>query len=105
MLYDDGRVALDDAGVTIRHYYLWGAKRVRYSQITSVEERPLTPVRGRWRIWGSGDLRHWYNRDRTRPTKAVAFDLHLGGWAIPVITPDEPDAVRGILASHVDAAR
>jgi hypothetical protein len=99
--YDDGRVALDERGVTLRGYYPWGAKHVRYERIRHVTERPLSLTRGRWRLWGSGDLRHWYNRDATRPAKRVAFDLTVGHWFVPVVTPDDPDAVRALLAEHV----
>ena len=52
--YDDGGIRCDDQGLTIRRYYLWGAKRIRYSSIRGVETLPLTgPSRvRRWRIWG-----------------------------------------------------
>jgi hypothetical protein len=98
--YDDGRVACDDEGLTLRWYYLWGAKRIPYGAITSVRRVPLRPWGGRWRIWGSGDLHHWYNLDRTRPNKRVALELHTGARSVPVITPDDPDAVERILAQH-----
>ena len=101
MLYDDGRIACDGNGITIRWYYLWGAKRIPYRAIRSVTERPLTRVRGRWRIWGSGDLVHWYNLDPGRTNKDVALVLDVGGRVRPTITPDEPERVRRILAEHV----
>ena len=47
MLYDDGRIACDDAALVIRRYYPWGTKRLPYSSIRSVERRPLRPIRGR----------------------------------------------------------
>lgn len=101
MLYDDGRIACDDAGITIRWYYLWGAKRIPYGAIRSVTERPLTRVRGQWRIWGSGDLVHWYNLDAGRPGKQVALELDVGRRVKPTITPDEPETVRRILDEHI----
>jgi hypothetical protein len=100
VLYDDGRIACDDAGITIRWYYLWGAKRIPYDTIRSVTERPLTGVRGRWRIWGSGDLVHWYNFDPRRPDKQLALELDVGRRVKPTITPDEPETVRRILDEH-----
>jgi hypothetical protein len=100
-LYDDGRIACDDLAVTIRWYYPWGPKKIPYGKIRSVERRPLTKVRGKWRIWGSGDFVHWYNLDPTRPNKETAFEIDTGGRFRPTITPDDPDAVERILADHV----
>lgn len=34
MLYDDGRIACDDASLVIRWYYPWGAKTIPYSWIS-----------------------------------------------------------------------
>src|SRR5262245_33740331 len=86
MLYDDGRVACDETRLILRWYYLWGSKRIPYWAIQSVTRRPLTDVRGRWRIWGSFDLRHYYNLDRSRPKKSVALEIHTHGHIIPTIT-------------------
>jgi hypothetical protein len=101
MLYDDGGVACDDDGLIIRHYYLWGSKRIPYASMRSVKKRPLTVMRGKWRIWGSGDLVHWFNLDRQRPRKDVALEIDAGGRVRPTITPDDPDAVDRILSEHV----
>ena len=100
MLYDDGRISCDDDAVTIRWYYLWGAKRIPYRAIRAVEERTLSPARGRWRIWGSGDLVHWYNLDPGRTGKDVALVLDVGGRVKPTITPNDPATVRRILDDH-----
>jgi hypothetical protein len=59
VLNDDGRIACDDEGITIRWYYLWGAKRIPSRAIRSAKTLPLKPIRGKWRVWGSGDLVHW----------------------------------------------
>jgi hypothetical protein len=100
VLYDDGRIACDDTGVIIGWYYPWGRKKISYSAIRSVNRRPLRRVRGRWRLWGSGDLVHWYNLDGNRPDKTAELELDLGGRIRPVITPDDPDAVAAIIAEH-----
>ena len=95
--YDDGRIACDDDGLTIRWYYPWGAKKVPYGRIRSATPFELSPVRGQWRIWGSGDFAHWYNLDPARPRKARGIELDLGGRMRPRITPDDVDAVQRIL--------
>jgi len=101
MLYDDGRVACDDADLIVRRYYPWGSKTIPYGSIQSVRSRPLRPVRGRWRLWGSGDTKHWWNLDLGRPHKDVALEIDLGRRIIPTITPDDPGAVEGILNDHL----
>jgi hypothetical protein len=101
MLYDDGRIACDDQGLIIRWYYPWGAKKLRYPSIRSVEKRSLRPVRGRWRLWGSGDFVHWYNLDLGRREKNVALELHTDGRIVPTITPDDPNAVERIVKERL----
>ena len=101
--YEDGGILCDDQGLTIRRYYLWGAKRIPYTSIRGVEELPLTgasKVR-RWRIWGSGDFVHWWNLDPHRPGKDLALVIDDGHHVRPTITPDDPDAVERILAGHI----
>jgi hypothetical protein len=99
--YDDGLIACTDEGVVIRRYdLLLRPKRVRYEQIRSAEEFPLGGVRGKWRIWGSGDFRHWFNFDRHRPEKKIGIALDLGARTQPVITPDEPEQVVAALREH-----
>jgi hypothetical protein len=101
VLYDDGRIACDETALTVRWYYPWGARKIPYASIRTVEKRPLRPVRGRWRLWGSGDFRHWYNLDFGRTKKEVALELHTGGRIVPTITPDDPDAVERILSERL----
>jgi hypothetical protein len=101
MLYDDGLIACDDDALVIRRYYPWGDKRVPYRVIESLTRRTLSPLRGQWRIWGSGDFVHWYNLDHKRPQKSVSLELNLGGRVRPTITPDDPDAVERILTEHL----
>jgi hypothetical protein len=102
--YDDGRIRLDDDGLTIRWYYLWGKKCIPYSAIRSIQMRSLTTWRGKWRIWGSGDFIHWFNLDSTRPGKETAIEIHRAGRVIPMITPDDADAVARILSERLQAA-
>jgi hypothetical protein len=101
MSYDDGRVALTDDALVIRAYYFpFGAKHIRYADISRVRRRPLTLL-NQYRIWGSTDLRHWYNLDPRRPGKRTELVIELSGKStVPVITPDQPDEVAYELATH-----
>jgi hypothetical protein len=100
--YEDGEIVCDDQGLTIRHYYPWGAKRIGYASIRNVERLSLTGANTirRWRIWGSGDFVHWWNFDPHRPKKESALVIDTGGRVYPTITPDDPDAVERILAER-----
>lgn len=100
--YEDSRIRCDEQDLTIRLYYPWGSKRIRYSSIRGVERLPLTGANKvrKWRIWGSGDFIHWWNLDVRRPQKDVALVLDVGHTVRPTITPDDPDAVERILAEH-----
>lgn len=100
-LYDDGRIACDGEGLTIRWYYPWGSKRIPYRRVRAVTVYPLTTVRGKWRVWGSGDFVHWYNLDRKRPAKQTGIELDCGARVRPCITPDDPAAVAEILGNHI----
>ncbi len=103
-LYDDGRIVCDADGVTIRWYYPWGARRIPYRTVRALKQWPLRRVRGRWRLWGSGDLVHWYNLDGSRPGKDTAIELDVGGRIRPTITPDDPATVARIIADHMAGA-
>lgn len=101
MLYDDGRIACDDDFVIIRRYYAWGsAKSIPYEAMHSVTRRALTEMGGKWRIWGSNDLVHWWNFDPGRPKKESALVIDVGKRFLPTVTPDHPDDVERILAEH-----
>lgn len=101
--YNDGRILCDEHGLTIRRYYLWGAKRIPYTSIESVKELPLTGMNAvrKWRIWGSGDFIHWWNLDPKRPSKHKALVIDVGHLVRPTITPDKPDSVARILAERI----
>jgi hypothetical protein len=103
-LYDDGCVALDEAELTLRRYYfpLATAKRIPYHRIQSITERPIGPLTGKGRVWGSGDLRHWAPLDLRRPGKSTALVLDVGGWFLPSLTPEDPQRVLSIVRERIN---
>jgi hypothetical protein len=104
--YDDGRIACTDSGLVIRIYYPWGgAKRIPYEHIKSVTRRSIGAWTGKGRIWGSGDLKHWFNLDAKRPRKDFALVIDLGKTVEPVITPDDVDRVVSVLRAHAVEVR
>jgi len=102
-LYDDGLVQLDADGLTIRRYYfpLGTSKHILYAQIKGVQQLPMGLWTGKGRLWGSGDLRHWFPLDLRRPWKEKALILDIGTWVRPVITPDDPDQVLALLQERI----
>lgn len=102
MTYDDGRIACTDDALVIRKYYFpFGDKRIPYSSIERARVLPMNRLSGAGRIWGSGDFIHWYNLDPGRPRKSTRLVLELRGRIPrPVITPDDPEAVKAELFSH-----
>lgn len=100
-LYDDGRIACDADGITVGWYYPWGAKRISFRAIRSARMFPLSAVRGKWRIWGSGDLVHWYNLDGGRPKKQTGIEIDTGRRVRACITPEDAEAVNAIIEDHL----
>jgi hypothetical protein len=101
-LYKDRWIECTDDEIQVRGYYFpWGTKRIPYASIQSLDRFTMTALRGKGRIWGSGDLRHWANLDPQRPRKSVGFFLNLGRHVIPFLTPDDPDAFEQALGPHL----
>ncbi|MCM3883347.1 hypothetical protein [Frankia sp. R82] len=102
-IYDDRTVRCDEQEITIRSYYPWGDKRIRYSSVRGVEVLPLTGANRmrKWRIWGSGDFIHWWNLDPNRLRKDVALVLDVGRRVYPTITPDDAATVARIITGKM----
>lgn len=98
-LYEDSGLICDEDGITIRTYYFpFGDKRIHWDEVKSIEEFPMRgPFGGRWRIWGSGDFRHWFPLDTNRPSKSVGFVIDKGTFSRAVVTPDDPNGFRAAL--------
>jgi hypothetical protein len=99
--YEDPRIACTDNDIRIRWYYPWGAKRVPYTAISSLERFTLTRKTGQLRIWGTGTFTYWANLDPGRPKKQVGFYLQTGRRMKALVTPDDPDAFEAAVRSHL----
>lgn len=91
--YDDGRISCDAHGLTIRRYYLpfGAAKHIEWAQVRQMQVKPMTTA-SKYRLWGTGDFRHWAALDWRRPSRDALVVLDLGGHVLPVITPGDVDA-------------
>jgi len=101
-LYQDRWISCTEDAVVIRWYYLWGAKRVPYAAIRSVDRAEMGGLRGRGRVWGTSNPRYWASLDPGRPRKTTALILDLGRAVRPYLTPDDADAVADIIVARAD---
>ena len=100
--YKDKYLTLDEDGLTIRRYFFpVGERRIGYDEIRSFEPFEMGLLSGRWRIWGTGDLKHWFHLDTNRPFKHRAIKIDAGGPMKSVITPDDPDSALRVLRERV----
>lgn len=101
-IYDDGLVRLDDAGVTLRHYYFPFAtkKFVPYHRIRAVDTAVLGNWNGRWRLWGAPWIDQWLPLDVMRPKKDTAVVLTIRHIS-PIFTPDDPELVAGLIRERI----
>lgn len=97
-LYRDTYISCTETGIDVRWYYLWGSKHIPYSHVRSAKIITLTALRGKYRIWGSGDFRHWASLDPGRPGKEKGIVLDLGAMVSPLLTPDDVPAFTQVLA-------
>jgi hypothetical protein len=96
--YDDGIITCDSEGIRIRGYYFpWGTKDIPYTSIKGVQRVTLGTLRGKLRIWGTGNMKYWANLDTKRPSKSVGLILDIGKAVKPFITPDDADAVETLV--------
>jgi hypothetical protein len=103
--YKDRYLTCDEDGLTIRRYYFPnGDRRILYSEIRAIRPLEMKLLSGRLRIWGTGDLTHWFHLDTNRPFKHRALEIDLGCKVKPVVTPDDPDALERLLRERVPSA-
>ncbi len=103
--YKDRWIECTDSAIVVHGYYFpWGSKRIPYDTIASLHRFTMSALRGKGRIWGSGDFRHWANFDPGRPRKSTGFYLDLGHRVIPFLTPDDPDTFERVVQSHLKTA-
>jgi hypothetical protein len=95
--YREKGIVCGSDNLEIRHYYLWGSKRVSYRSIVGVQRVTLTALKGRGRIWGTANMDYWTNLDTQRPSKTEGLLLDLGKRVKPLITPDDADQVETII--------
>jgi hypothetical protein len=99
MDYSDGLVEISNEAIRLKGYYFpLGSKRVSFSEIAEVLVEKPTVLNGKWRIWGSGNLRTWFPLDLRRPWRDTIFIIRLASkWKRIGFTVEDSGRVRQIL--------
>jgi len=100
MLYDDGRIRVDDTHLHIRS--LCRDRRVAVRDIVEVTTFDLSRSGSRLRLVGIGfeRPRSWFTWDPRRRSKQSAIEFDIGRWCRISLTPDEPRSLLSILEHH-----
>jgi hypothetical protein len=103
--YDDGRVAIDASGLTLRRYYFptGGSKQIAFDAIRAVDRRPMGWLSGRGRGWGTTRPGYWMPLEFKRYAKRELIVVDLGGRVKPAFTPDDPETVERLLRAGMES--
>jgi len=72
-IYSDSLVKITNNYILLRKYYFptFTSKRIEFSDIDFVEVVKPGLFTGKYRIWGTGDFKHWFPLDVHRTKKDV----------------------------------
>jgi hypothetical protein len=101
VLYRDRLIECTTEALIIHGYYfpLGTKKIIPYNRIRGIQEIEMGALTGKGRIWGSGDLKHWWHLDPGRLRKQRALILDVGSFFVPIITPNDTTQVKTIVES------
>lgn len=96
--YSDSLLEVSENGIQFRNYYFpIGAKFVRFSDILSIDKKPLTLRNGKWRLWG-GNFITWFPKDWRRPQRSSIFLLCLRTQKIRIgFTVENPEKFMEVI--------
>jgi hypothetical protein len=101
--YNDGKIECGPTTLRIRGYYFpYGTKDIPYASIKGLSRFEMSALRGKLRIWGTGNFKYWANLDTGRPSKTIGFIVDNGKSVKPFITPDNPDAFETTLRERAN---
>jgi hypothetical protein len=99
-IYEDRLVQISNDSILIKNYYfpLIGSKRVPFKKIEFVTAEKPSLLKGKFRIWGTGNFVTWYPLDFARPSRDRIFIINLLGKTIRVgFTVNNSETVLRIL--------
>ena len=96
--YRDANIECTPKVLRVHWYYFpLGTKNIPYTSIKGIRRVVLSTLRGKGRIWGTGNFKYWANLDVRRPTKKFGFILDVGKSVKPFVTPADPDAFEAVI--------
>ncbi len=99
-VYEDRLVKISNDSILIKNYYfpLIGSKRVPFNKIESVTAEKPSLMKGKFRIWGTGNFVTWWPMDFARPTRDKVFIINRLGKTIQIgFTVNNSETVLRIL--------
>ena len=100
MLYQDSLVEISNESIILKNYYFPGFKErnIAFNSIEKVEAKHPTIWNGKWRFFGTGDIRTWFPLDNARNTRDTIFVIKLKKkWVRSGFTAENSAAVQNIL--------
>ena len=97
--YADALVEIDEDSILFRNYYYpFGSKRFPVSNIKEIIYYQPKWWSGKWRIYGSGDLKTWCPCDWGRPSRDMMFILFpaRGWWRVGFTVEDSEKAIEAL---------
>jgi len=96
--YNDGKIECAPTMLRIHGYYFpYGTKDIPYTSVKGLQRFEMSALKGKGRIWGTGNFKVWANLDVRRPRKSIGFIIDVGKSVQPFITPEDPDAFEAVL--------
>jgi hypothetical protein len=97
-LYSDRLVEISVDSILVSNYhYPFGDKRVAFKDIESITVQKATLLSGKYRYYGSGDLRTWFPPDnRSSRDRIFTIKIKNKWWQIG-LTVEDSQAVLDIL--------
>ncbi len=85
-LYEDRLVKISNDSIILKNYYfpLIGSKRVPFNRIESVAADNPSLLKGKFRIWGTGNFVTWWPLDFARPSRDKVFIMNRLGKTIRI---------------------
>lgn len=97
--YADNLVKIDEDSILFKEYfYPFGSKRFPVSNIEEILYYRPKWWSGKWRIYGSGDLKTWCPCDWGRPSRDMMFILFpvKGWWRVGFTVEDSAKAITAL---------
>ncbi len=78
ILYKDSLVTINRSRLILHRYYFptFLPKKIEFSEIEYIDSVKPTLLSGKWRFWGTTDLRTWFPADFSRNKRDTIFIIH-----------------------------